>query len=110
MNQGTLCRLCNVPRGCGGRPWWLQRAQRALRAIAARRRIELLNAIGRSILERLLHHAASAAQLVGHLDSAIAAGPLDDHVNVLVHGLTELLGEPRPLAVPMLASTAGCAP
>lgn len=62
-------------------------------------------AIDRSTLEEFLAHAASAAQLVGHLDDDIAAGPLGEHVDALVHGLTEILGEPRTLAVPMLVSS-----
>ncbi len=49
-------------------------------------------------LDRLLAHAASAARIVGHLDGAIAAGPLGDHLDAIVHGLTELRGEARTLA------------
>lgn len=48
----------------------------------------------RSTLEKLLNHAESAAHLVGHLDDPIAAGPLADHVDAIVHELTELLGDP----------------
>jgi hypothetical protein len=79
--------------------------------------------IPQATLRKLLDHAAAAAQLVGHSDSAIAAGPLGDHVDAIVHGLTELLGDPRTLAaphaaasdlahdgVPMLAASAGGAP
>lgn len=55
------------------------------------------------ILEDLLLHASSASRLVGHLDDA--ANPdliaqLGDHVDTVVHGLTELLGDPRTLAAP----------
>jgi hypothetical protein len=110
MNRNILCRLDSLPHDCGGRAWRLQRAQRALGVIAARQRVDRVNAIGRSILEKLLHHAASAAQLAVHLDSAVAVRPLADHVDALVHDLSKLLGEPRPLAVPMLASSAGGAP
>jgi len=77
-------------------------------------------ALDSSTLEKLLNHAASAARLIGQLDGAIAAGPLGDHIDAVVHGLTELLGDPRTLAAPdaaapdvahdgapMLASSAG---
>jgi hypothetical protein len=56
--------------------------------------------LDRSTLETLLNHATSAAQLVGHLDDAIAAGPLGDHVDAIAHGLTELLGDRHKLAAP----------
>lgn len=56
--------------------------------------------LDRTVLIELLEHAASAARIVGHLDDAIAAGPLGDHVDAVVHGLTELLGDPRTLAGP----------
>lgn len=84
-----------------------------------------LVAVPKSTLEKLLRHAESAAQFVGHLDGAIAAGPLGDHVDAIVHRLTEILGEARTLAehdaaapgdrtahdgAPMLASSAGGAP
>jgi len=49
--------------------------------------------LARSILEKLLEHAAAAARIAGHLD-APAVEPLADHVDALVHGLTELLGDP----------------
>jgi hypothetical protein len=57
--------------------------------------------LDRPILEKLLHHAASAAHLVGHLDDddhADLIGQLGDHVDAVVHGLTEILGAPRVLA------------
>jgi hypothetical protein len=72
--------------------------------------------LDRSVVTNLLHHAVSAAHLVGHLDNAIADGPLAEHVDTLVHGLTEILREadaaaPDDRAVyngaPMLASSAG---
>jgi len=81
--------------------------------------------VDRSILEKLLHHAAFAAHLVGHLDDddhADLISQLGDHVDAVVHGLTEVLGEPRTLAAldaarldehvaydgaPMLTSSAG---
>jgi hypothetical protein len=56
--------------------------------------------LDRSTLEKLLNHAASAAQLIGHLDEAIAAGSLGDHIDAIAHGLSELLGDPHPLAAP----------
>jgi len=43
-----------------------------------------------AVLETLLKHAASAARIVGHSD-ALAAGPLADHVDAIVHELGELL-------------------
>jgi hypothetical protein len=85
-------------------------------------------AVPKATLENLLHHAAFAAHLVGHLDDSARAdliGPLGDHVDAIVHGLTELLGDPRTLAAPeaiapddrvaydgspMFASDAGGAP
>jgi hypothetical protein len=81
--------------------------------------------LDRSSIEKLHHHAASAAQLVGHLDDDAQAELIDqlgDHVDAVVHGLTEILGDPRALAeddaaaphgrvsydsTPMLASSAG---
>jgi hypothetical protein len=80
--------------------------------------------LDRSTLEKLLNHAASAARLVGHIDDDIAADPLGDHVDAIVHGLTELLGDPHALAAhdaapddrvphdaaPILSSSAGGAP
>jgi hypothetical protein len=57
--------------------------------------------VDRSTLENLLDHAASAAHIVGHLDGAIATGPLGDHVDAIVHELTELLGDPHTLVAPV---------
>jgi len=57
--------------------------------------------IDRATLEKLLAHAASAARIVGHLDDAVAVGPLGNHVDAIVHGLTELLGDPHTLAAPV---------
>jgi hypothetical protein len=81
-------------------------------------------AIPKASLEKLLHHAAFAAHLIGHLDDNARAhivGQLGDHVDAIVHGLTEILGDPRTFAAPdpvaehrvpddgrpMLASSAG---
>jgi hypothetical protein len=50
--------------------------------------------IERTTLVAMLGHASSAARIVGHLDDARAAGPLADHVDALVHELSELLGAP----------------
>jgi hypothetical protein len=81
-----------------------------------------------ALLEKLLHHAAFAAHLVGHLDDN--ANPdlirqIGDHVDTIAHELTELLGAPSALAepddaapddleardgAPMLTSIAGGAP
>jgi hypothetical protein len=82
-----------------------------------------------SILEKLLHHAAFAAHLVGHLDDHTQrdfVGELGDHVDAVVHCLTEILGDPRALAkhdradesddsdpyygAPMITASAGDAP
>jgi hypothetical protein len=80
------------------------------------------------VLEELLLHASSASRLVGHLDDG--ANPelirqLGDHVDTVVHELTELLGTPSAVAepdaaapddrkvpdgAPMLTSIAGGAP
>ncbi len=69
--------------------------------------------VDRSTLEKLLHHAAFAAHLVGHLDDS--AQPelirkLGDHVDTVVHGLTELLGAPRGLTAPDDREARGGAP
>ena len=53
-----------------------------------------------AVLETLLKHAASAARIVGHSD-ALAAGPLADHVDAIVHELSELLGNPHLIAAPV---------
>ena len=54
--------------------------------------------LDRSALEKLLHHAAFAARLVGHLDDGAHSAlirQLADHVDAIVHELTELLGNPH---------------
>lgn len=84
--------------------------------------------LDRFALEKLLHHAAFAAHLVGHLDDDAnreLIGQIGDRVDAVVHGLTELLGDPGVLAepdaaapddrvaaagAPMLTSSAGGAP
>jgi hypothetical protein len=63
--------------------------------------------IDRAFLEKLLHHAAFAAHLVGHLDDK--AQPelirqLGDRVDTIAHELAELLGDPRALAAPDAAA------
>lgn len=63
--------------------------------------------LDRSTLEKLLHHAAFAAHLVGHLDDG--ANPelirqLGDHVDTIAHELAELLGDPGALAEPDAAA------
>jgi hypothetical protein len=58
--------------------------------------------IDRTTLENLLQHAAHAAQLVGHLDDCAhpeLVDQLGDHLDAVVHGLTELLGGTRAFAV-----------
>jgi len=52
----------------------------------------------RLVLVDLLAHASSAARIVGHLDNNDDSTTLDqlsNHVDALVHGLSELLGEHR---------------
>jgi hypothetical protein len=64
-------------------------------------------AIPRSTIEQLLHHAAFAARLVGHLDDDAhreLIGQISDRVDTVVHGLTELLGDPSALAEPDAAT------
>jgi hypothetical protein len=56
--------------------------------------------IERTALADLLAHAASAARLVGHID-APAVEPLADHIDAIVHELTELLGDPHVIAAPV---------
>jgi len=47
-------------------------------------------------LSSLLAHTASAARFIGQLDADdTRITELGDHVDAVVHGLTELLGEPR---------------
>ncbi len=50
--------------------------------------------IPKAVLEKLLNHVTSAARLIGHLDDP-SVGPLADHVDTMVHDLTELLGDPH---------------
>ena len=50
------------------------------------------------VLVDLLAHASSAARIVGHLDDRHGSTTLEqlsDHIDALVHGLSELLGEHR---------------
>jgi hypothetical protein len=81
-----------------------------------------------STLENLLHHAAFAAHLVGHLDDDAHRDlirQIGEHVDTIAHELAELLGDPSVLAepdaaaaddrkaldgAPMLTSIAGGAP
>jgi hypothetical protein len=63
--------------------------------------------VDRSTLEKLLHHAAFAAHLLGHLDDN--AQPelirqLGDRVDTIAHELAELLGDPGALAAPDAAA------
>jgi hypothetical protein len=55
----------------------------------------------RATLEKLLAHATSAARIVGHSDDTIAADQLGEHVDAIVHELSELLGNPHPIADPV---------
>ena len=61
--------------------------------------------IERAVLEKLLHNAAAASRLIGHLDDNVggaAVGPIADRVDEVVHTLSELLGDPETVvtAVP----------
>ena len=56
-------------------------------------------------LDGLLTHAASAARILGNLDDVISVGALADHVDAIVHGLSELLGDPGARAVPDAAAS-----
>lgn len=54
--------------------------------------------VDRSMLGKLLHHAAFAAHLVGHLDDNSRPElirQIGDRVDTIVHELAELLGAPR---------------
>lgn len=54
-------------------------------------------AMNRTIVENLLAHAVSAARIVGHLDERVASAfveELADHIDAIVHELSELLGNP----------------
>jgi hypothetical protein len=84
--------------------------------------------IPETVLANLLHRAAFAAHLVGHLDDKAQpelVRQLGDHVDTIAHELAELLGAPNALAepdaaapddrkvsngAPMLTSIAGGAP
>lgn len=58
-------------------------------------------------LEGILYHAAFAAHLVGHLDDKAHAelvSQIGDRVDAIVHGLTEILGDPSALAPPDAAA------
>jgi hypothetical protein len=54
----------------------------------------------RTVLAGLLTHAASAARILGNLDDASSTDQLADHVDAIVHGLSELLGDPGAHAAP----------
>lgn len=60
--------------------------------------------VPRPALVDLLVHASSAARMVGQLDEragAPAVEQLSDHVDAIVHGLSELLGGHRPTVEPV---------
>jgi hypothetical protein len=54
--------------------------------------------VPKPVLIDLLAHASSAARIVGHLDrgDSTTLEQLSDHVDALVHGLSELFGQRRP--------------
>jgi len=59
--------------------------------------------IPKLLLVELLAHASSAARIVGHLDKcddSTTVEQLSNHVDALVHGLSELLGEHRRTTEP----------
>jgi hypothetical protein len=56
--------------------------------------------VPRTALADLLERAASAARIVGHID-APAVEPLADHIDAIVHELSELLGNPHLIAAPV---------
>jgi hypothetical protein len=63
--------------------------------------------VSKATVEKLLYHAAFAAHLTGHLDDDAhreLIRQLGDHVDTIVHELTELLGDPGPLAAPDAAA------
>jgi hypothetical protein len=63
--------------------------------------------VDRTTLEKLLDHAAFAAHLVGHLDDDAhreLIRQIGDRVDAVVHGLTELLGDPGAFAAPDTAA------
>jgi hypothetical protein len=63
--------------------------------------------VSRATVEKLLYHAAFAAHLIGHLDDDAhreLIHQLGDHVDTIVHELTELLGDPSALAAPDAAA------
>lgn len=63
--------------------------------------------VDRVVLEKLLHKAAAASRLIGHIDHEVAGGPLADDVDEIVHVLSELLGHPEAVTaeVPSASST-----
>jgi hypothetical protein len=65
--------------------------------------------IDSTALGLLLGHAASAARIVGQLDAGVADGPLTDYIDAIVHGLSELLGDPRTLIAQDAGTSANCA-
>jgi hypothetical protein len=56
-------------------------------------------AFDKATLGGLLAHASSAARLVGHIDDGTdgtsSVGQLSDHIDAIVHVLSELLGHPH---------------
>ncbi len=59
--------------------------------------------VDRSTIEKLLHHAAFAAQRIGHLDGNAQRElirQIGEHVDTIAHELIELLGDPGALAAP----------
>lgn len=62
--------------------------------------------LDRSTLEHLVHHAAFAAHLVGHLDGKAQpelVRQLGDHVDKIAYELGELVGDRPALAEPHAA-------
>jgi hypothetical protein len=69
--------------------------------------------VPKPVLVALLAHASSAARIVGHLDGrdgSPAVERLADHIDAIVHGLSELLGDPHLIAQPAPADDATTQP
>src|SRR3954467_4484040 len=104
----TLARLYTLVGKTSGRAQGaLERGEELVAMRAAQltaqvpKRSAARRAVDRSTLEKLLHHATFAAHLVGHLDDDAhreLIRQIGDHVDTIVHELTELLGAPSTLA------------
>ena len=57
-------------------------------------------------LKNVLHHAASAARIASRVDGNFEIEPLADHVDAIVHLVSELLGTPQALAASVSSAAA----